>query len=308
MTMSRKVLLVYVISVLIYIGFFFLLPSEAGTAEKYKVSETGLQLLRLSVAIPLILIWFAAFYGYDIFKRYSEGIHADADGRAFGHIANGVGVLAVSMPINSIINQIVGYLTRQSADLTPVLVTASRYIVLLLYVLAFILIFQGSKQLAAMRKDDGGGKKPDYLSILIASALGISHAYLVLISPEGQAAASGSAQAAYYLPDPVVILTRVIPYAILWFIGFRALSNINSFQAGTDGIIYKKTLPLLSRGLMSVILVSVSLQFLTALTPAITALPLKPLLGIVYLLILVMAAGYLCIAAGAKKLQRIETA
>jgi hypothetical protein len=51
---------------------------------------------------------------------------------------------------------------------------------------------------------------------------------------------------------------------------------------------------------------SIFVQYLTSLTVSLNRLTLPPLVALMYLLLLVMSAGYVMITWGARKLKRIE--
>src|SRR3546814_738920 len=94
--MSRRVWLVYLVAVATYLSVSLLVPADQAVLERYHLTVAQLNLLRLTVVLPLIAIWFAAFYGYDKFSLYARSIQNSSDGPAFGYIASGLGVLAFS--------------------------------------------------------------------------------------------------------------------------------------------------------------------------------------------------------------------
>jgi len=55
-----------------------------------------------------------------------------------------------------------------------------------------------------------------------------------------------------------------------------------------------------------VILTSITLQYVTTLTDRLTHLRISAVLIILYLLLIMLALGYVMIALGAKKLRKIE--
>src|SRR4030095_2725684 len=101
--MTKRVLFVYSVVSVAYILLSLLLPTDPKTLQQYQLSEGSLDLLRLTIVVPVLAIWFAAFYGYDKFSHYARTIASSNDGRGFRYIANGLGVLAFGLPINLIL-------------------------------------------------------------------------------------------------------------------------------------------------------------------------------------------------------------
>jgi hypothetical protein len=62
----------------------------------------------------------------------------------------------------------------------------------------------------------------------------------------------------------------------------------------------------LSYGLLGVIAASIFIQYLTSLSGRLLHWHLSSLLGLIYLLLIIEAVGFVVIALGAKKLQKIE--
>lgn len=301
--MPRKILYIYIALALLYVALTFLTPLDPRLIDRYEIGEIRLNLIRLSIAIPLLGIWFAAFYGYSKFKAYADLIKESKDGRAFTHIANGLGLLALSLPLRSILSVAFRSLTQQSPDLLPLATIISNYITLLFTLGAFLLIFRGSQHLTAIVKTEG---KLHSYALAGFGILAIFYTYLALTNPARMVATDNVDKAVYFLPDPLILLTIVLPYVFIWFIGLKTFVNLQAYQTHSDGVVYKRILTYLTRGVATVIIMSIVLQFLRELVSPLSQLSLGPLLGIVYLLLIGMAVGYLYIAAGAKRLQKIE--
>jgi hypothetical protein len=92
----------------------------------------------------------------------------------------------------------------------------------------------------------------------------------------------------------------------MWFIGLFAAYEIHLFRKTVRGILYKKGLELLSIGIGMAVLSSISIQYLTSLLGRLNRLSLSTTLLIIYSLLVWLAAAYILIALGAKKLRKIE--
>jgi hypothetical protein len=304
--MSKRVLYVYLTLVAAYLLLSFLVPTERAVLERYKITEFQTDLLRLTIAIPLIAIWFAAFYGYDKFKIYAQTIHSAPDGRAFDYIANGLGVLAVSLPITSILTSIINYISLSSKGALPATTIISNYVAIALSLAAFWLIYKGSLRLAGMVSKNPDHNENYNLIVMITALLAVFYTSFTLQNPNRLVPTGSVGKATFYLSDWMILLTIVIPYLFIWFIGLQAVHNIGQYARSVKGILYKQLLGLLARGIVAIVLVTILLQFFKDFQHLLNRLALAPLLVIIYLLIVAIAVGYLYVAAGAKRLQKIE--
>jgi len=91
-----------------------------------------------------------------------------------------------------------------------------------------------------------------------------------------------------------------------WFLGLLATHQINTFANSANGILYKSPIKLLASGILSVILASMFIQIIGLFTDYFSDLELNAILGIIFLLLFMISIGYILIAMGAKKLQKIE--
>lgn len=110
----------------------------------------------------------------------------------------------------------------------------------------------------------------------------------------------------YFLEDWLIVLTIVIPYLITWTVGGLAILNIRSFAMDVPGKIYRRSFNNITYGLLTIILLGIGLQLLTQAATVFADSSLKVILLLVYLIILIMAAGYLYLARGARQLTDIE--
>jgi heme/copper-type cytochrome/quinol oxidase subunit 2 len=103
MKTKRTAWIVYTVFTIIYLALNFVIPSDAKTRTKYQINAHSVQLLSLTFAIPLVFIWALAFYDFVQYKTYALSIKKSKEGIAHLQIANGLAVLAISLPISSII-------------------------------------------------------------------------------------------------------------------------------------------------------------------------------------------------------------
>jgi hypothetical protein len=290
-----------------FLAYFLLLvvPSpDHATLVKYHLSSTGLRWLELTVILPSALTWFLTFYGYERLRRYSDLIKETKDGRHIATIANGIGVIAYLTPLNIIVYTVFALLIRHHPGLIATQSIIRNYTILLIPLIAFIIIENGAHELSRLTKSRPS-RFASRVLILMFIVIGVAYSYLVVKNSDAPLVASNTPQA-YYMPDILVLLTLVVPYLYMWFIGMSAVTELLLYQQKIKGIIYKRSWAFISRGFIGVIAASIVIQYVTSLTGKLNRLHLNGLLAVVYVLLILQAVGYVYIALGAKKLQKIE--
>lgn len=288
---------------ILYVLLSLLLPTDTATLAKYNISEQQAKILSFSIILPLVAIWAVAFNGYIQFKEYASSIKRGNDGKGFSDIAQGSKILAYGLPIGSITGLLVNYLALQNVAFFKNNGTIlSDYISILITLIAFIFINKGARILLKVTKKIP--PMPEF-TVVIYLLLAISYCYVVFsqgVKPEP----SADSRSVYSLPTLVVSLSVVLPYLYTWYKGLIAAYFLRFYEHNVGGVLYKRALRKLSLGIAVVILSSVLIQFFVALSNNIADLTLTSLLAVIYVLLIVMAFGYLLIAHGAKSLKQIE--
>jgi hypothetical protein len=288
---------VLVLFVLIYLGISFTTPIDQETLDRFSITPLQLRLLSLVFIVPLTLIWTAAFYGFIQTATYVQKIKKDADGRAFLHIANGLMVLAMSLPISTILSSTMRYIASIDSQFVTVGALVNRYTTILFSLVAFYLLRKGAKKLQAVAHVKQYSSS--YLIPLVISiALGCVYIFVMVRDPDSETI--------HHVPVSVAIATVILPYVFVWFLGLRAAQLLYAYQQHVAGELYQQALRFLAFGVFFVIVSSVLFQGLSYITSAFENAALLPLIGIVYLLLGTIALGYVLIARGASKLKKIE--
>lgn len=294
----------FILLSLIYLASaVFTKPAEA-TLEKYSISASQAILLGLTIALPYVIIWFIALVGYLRFKSYTDGIRGSRDGEAFSVMAKGLFLLSIWLPLSAVLSVAATHLYRDNPSYTPTLVIMLNYINLAIIIPAFYLINTGSKKLLKLVKTAASAVPQKYMILYIAfSAL---YVWLTLEDSARWAPTDSVRVASYYLPDWLIVTTIVIPRLIMWFLGIQAVHYLYVYRKKVKGKIYKVALAGLARGIGAVVVATILLRCFQSLSSPIGNLSLAVLLLVIYLLLIALGIGYLIIARGAKKLQKIE--
>lgn len=304
--MHKKYAISLGIFIVLYAALIFILPPDQAILNKFHLTFMQLQVINLTLILLLAVIWYAAFYGFSTFKEYALKIIDHPDGRAFNTLADGLGVLAFALPLTSLISTELNYIARMYPEFTPATVITDRYIALVLAIVAITLIYRGSKNLAALASKKPRNTVYTWLSLGAVLTMGGVYAYVALSNTASSVPDPATGKAVYYLPVWIIIATNIIPYTCVWLLGLRSIALILFFKRNAQGLIYSRTLGRFALGLGLVVGASIVVQIFTALgnTPAEWGLQL--LLVFIYILVIIIAIGYLLIALGAKKLRKIE--
>ena len=302
----NKHYLMLALLIFVYAAFIIQVPlGSNGAIERYKLQDSQARLLSLTIVIPYAVIWYTAFFGFVKVKQYAYLVGKGKDGKALRIISDGLMLLAFSLPLNALASTIRNYINTEYPSLTPTTTIIYTYFSLALTLAGVWLVSHGARKLAGTLE-----KKPYSLNqTFIASAFTafcIFYTYVTLNDPARETGRGLSQTSSYYLPDFLVLSTIVVPYIILWYLGFRAAYHIQLYRKNAPGVLYKKALGYLAAGIAFVVVSLMILRLTTSMSTFLSDLSLQYLLAFVYLLLVIIGVGYGLIASGAKRLKKIE--
>lgn len=289
---------------LIYLFLSFTTPVAKN--NNFHLSQLGLNLIRLSIALPYLIIWGAAVYSYIKLQTYSKSIAGSKEAHGFFYLSIGLLALLSSLIISTLVSAVNSRL-RLSSELHRPLTIITNYAFIFPYLFAFWAFWKGSSNLSARIKKASTPLRS------LAYAVGLTvfmYIWLDLIFTNASRAVSKSPDtlASYYLKDSLIVLTIVLPSFITWVLGLWAVVNLKNYSQKVKGHIYRSSAGALVRGIWAVIIGSILLQGLLSLgTPRLIDLGLGKILLLIYVFVFLQGFGYLYIALGAKRLTRIET-
>jgi hypothetical protein len=306
MIMSRykKLTALFIVLSIAYLLLTILLPVDKSTLHKYHISHAEDIILALTITIPYLIIWFIALVGCLRLRSYISTIFKSKDGAAFRTIGTGILWLTLWLPLSAIFSSISSGIYQSHPSAKPSMIIINNYVNIIILGVAFWFIHNGTSQLLRVIKKPASRMPQTLMMLFIAFAS--LYVFLVLRDPARQHATHDVSVAAYYLPDWLTITSVVIPRIIIWFWGIEAIYNIYLYRKWVKGPIYRNALYDLANGLTGVVLILVILRCLQSLSSLLEAWTLGVVLGFVFILLILLAIGYLLIARGAKSLQRIE--
>jgi hypothetical protein len=296
MSIRSKLFFLYAVCVVLYAASF-LIPRPIDTMQQYELTLTQYRLLSLTVLIPLTVIWYIAFYGFNKLRQYTSLISTTKDGRHVASLTKGIAFLAIGLPVTSLTSTGFSIIAQHYASFTPAAAIMRTFISLLFPLLGFIFISRGARGLSDLAK-----QRPSYRAVNILAAIfiaiGVFYCFVMLN-------ASGM-EAMYHMPTWLVLLTVVGPYLYMWFLGIVSAYEVHLYSRQAPGLLYRRTWNMLASGIAAIIIMQIAVQYVSAITAQLHALRLARLLVIVYVLLASMSVGYILVALGAKRLRKIE--
>ncbi len=298
---TRKYYIATLLATVYYVIMTFSTPVRENT---FKLSDKQLFNLRLTVVIPVVLIWLIGTYGVAKFKSYAASIKDSPDGKGFNTIANGLAFLLYGGLVTSLYSVTIGYWATSASIATRTRISNAYAIIVPL--IAYFIILKGARMLVKTVH-----AKSDFISRLGWSAcvflvIATTYAWMTITHlPEGGGTFT---KRPFYLSNIWVIFLVVLPYILTWGIGVTALTAIQTYAAKVKGSLYRQALHLFVFGVYGIIALSMSLQFMASANIAFQSWGLQSILRLIYAILVLYALGYILVGLGARKLQKIEDA
>jgi len=284
---------------LLYVILGLALPPNTPTVTAYNLSITEYHILVLLISVPLIAVWYAAFYGYARLQEYVTIVGTAPDGRPLNKIASGLKVLAWGLPLSSIISSLGGGIVHSHANLAAVSFIIIHYLSLLISLIAFAYISTGSRGLMDLTKTYPTLSAVRWL-LVVLTIIGVIFSYFTIN------AAHLPSPNPYFMPIGWVLFTLLVPYLFAWFMGLLAAYEIYLYSRRAKGLLYRRALAYLALGILITIIISIVFQYIASDTMHLRKITFSWLFLGIYVLFVVYAAGFVLISAGVKKLRKIE--
>ena len=268
--------------------------------SSYHVSRLELGLVKLTVMLPILVIWLVAVYGAAHFKQYARLIRQSADGRGLDLISSGLLLVVASFISQGLLGLLPNYFVgRKWLDLS---VALGNTIPLAMSLIGFGLILSGAMKLRTitLRRLSAAGLAAILLPYCLLSVIYAWNFYQSV----PLAAASGIPKFAG--PGKMPFFTLAIPYIGMWLMGILAVTIIAEYARTVNGAVYRLALKDLVLGLSGVLGFSILLQLLQLSAGLFAHMSIGGVLAVVYFILILYAAGFVFIAKGARKLMLIE--
>jgi hypothetical protein len=277
---------------------------DAATLERYDLTVSEVHVLSLTIALPYVLIWVVALFGYLWLRSYTSFLGKGKDAPGFKTLANGVFLLTLWLPVSTVSSNLASSYYGDHPASTAWLIRLVTYLNILLLLPAFYQLNRGANRLLSTTRTKRRGMSQVQTVLYIVFA--VLYVFVTFTDDARQVAIGTTTHATYYLPDWLTLLTVVIPRVCMWYLGFSAVASMILYRKEVKGAIYKEALRFVAFGMAGVVCVGILLRVIQSLTSVINALSLTLLLLLVYGLLTIMAIAYAVLAKGAERLQKIE--
>lgn len=315
MSIKARMICLYVALVAVYAATTFLLPPPQNELARFHIGTAQLRIVDLIILVPYVLIWLVGFYAYTALKTYAQPLKNTPDGRHVLTLARGILWLILWLPLSSIIANWFGFMTDKYPDTSSALTAIGHYFNLLLPLIGFIIIGKAARGLAKVARLQLSNSSQIVLNIILI-LLGVFYTYLIVGTDVVQGFSSFP-----YLPHWLILLTVVAPYIYMWFTGLLATYQLYLYCKKVPGVLYRQTWRLLALGVGAILVIQVVVQYISTLVTLFAdrlsiggAIMLADRLSIrgavlfEYGVLVLLSIGYILVASGAKKLQKIEEA
>jgi hypothetical protein len=298
MSTKLKTLYAYLILIVSYAAGTLLISPKQKTLKRYHISSLHLRVLDLTIIVLYAIIWFCAIYGFYTFRQYYQLIKMTKDGKPLANLTTGIGFLAFWFPVTGVFNTYSNYLVQKHSELASQVSITQNYLSLLIPLIGFIFISVGARGLSDIAK-----QRPSLIGInvLVALLILIGVLYVYLVSNT-----HNRLNSTYNLSTLYILITLVVPYIYMWFMGLLSFYEIFLYRKKVPGIVYRSSWRLSAFGIGALIIISITIQYLTTVSERLTRLSLNWLLMVVYGLLILLAIAYILIALGVRNLKRIE--
>lgn len=292
---------------LVYVGLSVSAPATHAI-NQYRINLVQVHLLRVSILLPVLLIWLAAVFAVSRFRHYSQLVADSPEGLGFRKISNGVLMLFLVLVIPSFVSLISNFYP-EAGNLEKWVSIVRQYLTIILYLMAFWYLYLGSKKLNKAFKIPYKAKL-GYRRIATAflGLLVIAYSWAIFHNQFRTVSTDPLIKPTYFLPDWLIISTIFIPQIVMWLWGAWIISNLHGFSKNVQGSVYRNTFAWLTWGVTATLVLLVALQFLAQASTLFGHSSLKVILIVIYILVLLIAIGYLFMARAARYLTSIEEA
>lgn len=289
---------------LTYVILVFVAPA-AETVSRYGLTLAQAQFLRVTITVPLLLIWVAALFSVVWFRRYTKLISGSEEEPSFKKLTMGLWMLLIVIVLPSFVTAIANYYPGDFVVQRASTIIRN-YITVSLYLVGFYYLWQASKSfLKTINASETANRYQPWIIGSVA-VLAVMYTWAVLNNSYRSVSPDPIVKATYYLPDVLIFATIVIPYILIWAMGASAVINLINYAKNVPGVIYRQTFSWVAYGLIFTIGMVIGYQFLTQANASVGHAALKIILIVIYGLLLAMSGGYLFVARGARRLTKIE--
>ena len=273
------------------------LPPDPKHLAELHTDSFSYRLAVASILVPYALIWFAGFYAFEKLQQYSKPLKGTKDGDAFRKITRGMGALAFSLVVPTIISLILKAIVVHNRDFEIPSIIITHYLALVPGLVSFFLLYNGAR--ALLNTVNGRVRRPDirwHAAWFLLLSVVFTH---IAIQNHFQANP-------YHMPLVVLMVTIIVPYLYGWVVGLLCAYDLYVYGDMVKGVLYRRAMKQFAAGILIAIIASIAIQFINTTLLQQIKDSLGAILIFNYCLLAVIATGLVLIALGTKKLKLME--
>ncbi|MEK7103473.1 MAG: hypothetical protein AAB870_03960 [Patescibacteria group bacterium] len=277
-------------------------PRSASTQQNFELSAMQILLLQITIMIPYVISWFSGVSGVLALEKCAQVLGDNGHKKGFHYLSLGVAIVALGYLFASLISGFKPYFPPDWGIAQTIL---NNYIYVLLAFFSSLCFFVGSRHLVAVRQDSTAEKDDIVMSVIITFLLAALYVPLVFTNDHRQVAASITSMATYYLADPLIVLTIILPLIASWILGLLAIFRLNRFLLPITADTQRHGTRMFTNGLGIVLFASIFLQILVSIgTDRLLGSGVVLVLVLVFLFIGLQVVGFLSIFFGARTMSK----
>jgi hypothetical protein len=299
--LSQHYILVAVVLWLIYCVVSLLTPLPE-SSNQYHFSPLAIGLLQVTVSIFLLIIWTFAVSGWLRFLEFTRTIREGTQKSGFFLITLGLLVMAINLILPSMVRAFYGLFGGDMAN--PTWVIMDTYVGIFLPLTSFALMYAGSSKLVGRTDQRIPFSSKAITAVIPATLFAIFYIYMIFTNPVREFSSDPAIRPTYFLPDPAIVMTIIVPVVISWIFGLLLALNLEHYSHHTRSI-NRRALINIYNGILAIVAASILTQALSSLGASrFQDLNLTLILVMIYALLAFITFGFGLIAHGAKRLMR----
>jgi hypothetical protein len=285
---------------LVYLALLLIGPNHQGSIFDFGLSLS--MIVRISFAVPVLLVWLIAARAVVGFRRYANLIHDSREALGVRLISKSLFFLLVYLVMILLLGRI-SNLFYGTTYLTPIIFIKNHVPVYTLLI-AFLYLYRGSTHVISQLNISVPPRRLTIVWVLFF-LFSLGYSMIFLSQPELPVSLAGTIPA-FAVSSSTLIFTMVLPSLMSWILGIIACMNLSALSSKIKGIIYREALRYLITGLYASIIFAVLVEIIVFNSAFIARFGTVSVLLVIYLFVVAYGIGYAYIDRGARRLALIE--
>lgn len=297
---DRRSVILYGVVAVLAIGYslaLFFQPTTAASAAVFNISNAALAILKITIAMPIILVWFLGAASIAGSLRHADGSPHQELKRRYRSLAYALGFLVSGLIVGAMFGEIRSYYPN-SASVQRIGTILANYMYVFPPLVGFWLLYHGMRS-DTERKEFTNQNR--IVAAILVGIIGILWMTLIFTNEGRQTSSLAGLSPSFYLSDGAIIASIIMPTLLSWFFGIRAALALSDLymQDSDRWHVFSRLIAGIWLLIFSYIII---LGLLSAGGARLLALGLTGILVAIYLFLFVLLAAHWMIASSIKEL------